>query len=70
MNGKKGGLGQTHHSQLFLCLGGRFLDPLCSMSISGTTSIIIYKIFIYIYRNLGKSGLAGEAGFGVVLFYV
>jgi len=40
------------------------------MSISGTTSIIIYKIFIYIYRNIGKSGLAGEVGFEFVLFYV
>jgi hypothetical protein len=48
MKGKKRGRGQTHHSQLFLCLGGRFLDPLCSMSISGTTSIIIYKNILYI----------------------
>jgi len=40
------------------------------MSISGTTSIIIYKIFIYIYRNIGNAGLAGEAGFEFVLFYV
>jgi len=60
MKGKKGGRGQTRYSQLFLCLGGRFLDPLCSMSISGTTSIIIYKIFIYIYKNIENAGPAGE----------
>ena len=69
MKGRKGERAQTHHSQLFLCLGRGFLDPLCSRSISGTTHYIIYYIIIIIERELYDSGVCALAGFAIRYSY-
>jgi hypothetical protein len=50
-------------------LEGGFLDPLYTMSFSGTTPYIIYYIIIIIERELYDSGLCALAGCAIRYSY-